>query len=93
MEQEKLLEIRDLAVEYHTDEARIYAINHINLSIKKGETIGLVGETGAGKTSIARSILRILPMPPAQKSFPVKFFTTAMTFLSCRTGNAKNPRK
>ncbi len=66
MERDILLEIRDLAVEYHTDEAIIYAINHINLSVKKGETIGLVGETGAGKTSIARSILRILPVPPAK---------------------------
>jgi peptide/nickel transport system ATP-binding protein len=66
MEQENLLEIRDLAVEYHTDEATIYAVNHIGLTIRKGETIGLVGETGAGKTSIARSILRILPMPPAK---------------------------
>ena len=66
MEQDNLLEIRDLAVEYHTDEAIIYAINHIDLTIRKGETIGLVGETGAGKTSIARSILRILPTPPAK---------------------------
>jgi len=66
MERENMLEIRNLAVEYHTDEAVIYAINHVNLSIKKGETIGLVGETGAGKTSIARSILRILPTPPAK---------------------------
>ncbi|MDR1027808.1 MAG: ABC transporter ATP-binding protein [Clostridiales Family XIII bacterium] len=65
-ERENLLEIRDLAVEYHTDEAVIYAVNHIDLTIKKGETIGLVGETGAGKTSIARSILRILPVPPAK---------------------------
>ncbi len=66
MEKENLLEIRDLAVEYHTDEAVIYAVNHINLTIKKGETIGLVGETGAGKTSVARSIMRILPVPPAK---------------------------
>ncbi|MDR1572221.1 MAG: ABC transporter ATP-binding protein [Clostridiales Family XIII bacterium] len=65
-EQGNLLEIRDLAVEYHTDEATIYAVNHIGLTVKKGETIGLVGETGAGKTSIARSILGILPMPPAK---------------------------
>ncbi|MDR3364047.1 MAG: ABC transporter ATP-binding protein [Clostridiales Family XIII bacterium] len=61
-----LLEIKDLAVEYHTDEAVIYAVNHVDFSINKGETVGLVGETGAGKTSIARSILRILPMPPAK---------------------------
>ncbi|MDR0812692.1 MAG: ABC transporter ATP-binding protein [Oscillospiraceae bacterium] len=63
---ETLLEIKNLAVEYHTDSAIIYAVNNINLTVKKGETIGLVGETGAGKTTIARSILRILPIPPAK---------------------------
>ncbi|NLM46338.1 MAG: ABC transporter ATP-binding protein [Firmicutes bacterium] len=63
---EKLLEIRNLAVEYHTDEAVVYAVNNVNLTVKKGETIGLVGETGAGKTTIARSILRILPPPTAR---------------------------
>ena len=63
---ENLLEIRNLAVEYHTDDGVIYAVNNINLTVKKGETIGLVGETGAGKTTIAKSILRILPKPQAE---------------------------
>lgn len=63
---ENLLEIRDLIVEYHTDEAVIHAVKGVNLSVKKGETIGLVGETGAGKTTIARSVLRILQTPPAK---------------------------
>ncbi|MBQ8831088.1 MAG: ABC transporter ATP-binding protein [Oscillospiraceae bacterium] len=63
---ENILEIRDLVVEYHTDEAVIHAVNGISLNVKKGETIGLVGETGAGKTTIARSILRILQTPPAK---------------------------
>jgi peptide/nickel transport system ATP-binding protein len=63
---ENLLELRDLSIEYHTDDAIIYAVNNIHLSIKKGETIGLVGETGAGKTTVARAILRILPTPPAK---------------------------
>ncbi len=63
---ENILEIRDLVVEYHTDDEIIHAVNNVNLSVKKGETIGLVGETGAGKTTIARSILRILPVPPAK---------------------------
>jgi peptide/nickel transport system ATP-binding protein len=49
---ENLLELRDLSIEYHTDDAIIYAVNNIHLSIKKGETIGLVGETGAGKTTV-----------------------------------------
>jgi peptide/nickel transport system ATP-binding protein len=63
---ENILEIRDLAVEYRTDDAVIHAVNGVNLTIKKGETIGLVGETGAGKTTIAKSILRILPSPQAK---------------------------
>ena len=58
---DNLLEIRDLSVEYHTDEDVIYAVNNISLTIRKGETVGLVGETGAGKTTIAKSVLRILP--------------------------------
>jgi len=63
---ETLLEICNLTIEYHTDDAVIKAVNDINLSVKKGETIGLVGETGAGKTTIAKSILRILQVPPAK---------------------------
>ena len=63
---DKLLEIRDLVIEYHTDDAVIHAVNGVSLDVKSGETIGLVGETGAGKTTIARSILRILQTPPAK---------------------------
>ena len=63
---ENILEIRDLVVEYHTDEAVVHAVNGVNLVIKRGETLGLVGETGAGKTTIARAILRILQTPPAK---------------------------
>ena len=62
---ENLLEIKDLAVEYRTDDAVVYAANGISLQLKKGESLGLVGETGAGKTTIAKSIMRILPIPPA----------------------------
>ncbi len=58
---DKLLEINNLVVEYHTDDNIIHAVNNISLSLNKGETLGLVGETGAGKTTIAKSILRILP--------------------------------
>ena len=63
---ENILEISNLVVEYHTDEAVIHAVNGVNLSVRRGETVGLVGETGAGKTTIARSILRILQTPPAK---------------------------
>ena len=58
---EKLIEIKDLDVVYETDEATVHALNNLNLSINKGETLGLVGETGAGKTTTALSILKLLP--------------------------------
>lgn len=57
----KLLEIKDLYVEYKTGRATAKALNGVNLSIDKGEALGLVGETGAGKTTIALSTLNLLP--------------------------------
>jgi peptide/nickel transport system ATP-binding protein len=56
-----LLEIKDLHVCYNTDDAIVYALNGVNLRLEKGETLGLVGETGAGKTTLALSILNLLP--------------------------------
>ena len=62
---DNILEISDLVVEYTSDGTTIHALNGINLNVRRGETIGLVGETGAGKTTIARAVLRILQTPPA----------------------------
>ena len=56
-----LLQIEKLNVEYITDDAIVYALNDFSLNVKRGEKIGLVGETGAGKTTLALSILRLLP--------------------------------
>ena len=56
-----LLEIKDLHVMYRTDDDEIYALNGVNLTLEKGKTLGLVGETGAGKTTTALSIMRLLP--------------------------------
>lgn len=57
---EKLLEIKDLNVVYETDDATVYAVNGLNLEMNRGETLGLVGETGAGKTTTALSIMKLL---------------------------------
>ena len=57
----KLLEIRNLKVIYKTDLDTVYAVNGINLALNKEQTLGIVGETGAGKTTTALSILRLLP--------------------------------
>lgn len=62
----ELLKIENLVVEYTSEDNIIHAVNGIDLDILEGETVGLVGETGAGKTTIAKSILRILPDPPAK---------------------------
>ncbi|MBI9048755.1 MAG: ABC transporter ATP-binding protein [Anaerolineaceae bacterium] len=63
---ETLLEIRDLSVLYKTDLETVYAVNGISLKLNRGETLGIVGETGAGKTTTALSILRLLPDRTAQ---------------------------
>lgn len=58
---EELLEIKDLFVQYKTERATSHALNGLNLVIHRGESLGLVGESGAGKTTTALSILRLLP--------------------------------
>jgi peptide/nickel transport system ATP-binding protein len=60
------LAVNDLVVEYTSEGSVIHAVNGVSFSLDRGKTFGLVGETGAGKTSIAKSILRILPDPPAK---------------------------
>lgn len=58
---EKLLEINNLHVVYRTENEIVHAVNGLNLVLNKGETLGIVGETGAGKTTTALSIMRLLP--------------------------------
>ena len=65
-ENEKFLAVKDLCVEYTSEGKIIHAVNGVSFQLDKGRTLGLVGETGAGKTSIAKAILRILPDPPAK---------------------------
>lgn len=62
----KLLEIKDLRVQYETGDGIVQALNGIDISLEEGMTLGLVGETGAGKTTLAKSIMRIIPQPPGR---------------------------
>ena len=61
-----ILEIRNLSIQYHTDLETVYAVNGISFDLSNGETLGLVGETGAGKTSSALGILGLLPKRTAR---------------------------
>ena len=61
-----LLEIKNLSIQYQTMVRTVCAVNDISLTIEKGETLGLVGETGAGKTTTALGILRLVPDPPGK---------------------------
>ena len=61
-----LLEIKDLYVQYTTDGRAVEAVNGITITVKKGDTLGLVGETGAGKTTTALAIMGLVPDPPGK---------------------------
>ena len=63
---EVLLSVSDLEVVYTSAGAVVHAVNGVNFEIRRGESLGLVGETGAGKTTIAKTILGVLPDPPAK---------------------------
>lgn len=59
-----VLDLKDLVVRFETDDGVVRAVNGLNLQLHKGRAIGLVGETGAGKTTTALSLLRLVPDPP-----------------------------
>ncbi|MEZ7195207.1 ABC transporter ATP-binding protein [Pseudodesulfovibrio karagichevae] len=66
MSNTSLLSIKDLHVRYTTDNGTVQAVSGLNLSIEKGQTLGLVGETGAGKTTMAMSVMRLIAEPPGR---------------------------
>ena len=66
MADKPLLEVKDLVIHYETDDGVVKALNGVNIHIGVGETLGLVGETGAGKTTLAKGIMRLIPHPPGR---------------------------
>ena len=65
MDNNLILSVKDVEIVYTQNKQIVHAVNGVSFDIAKGQTMGLVGETGAGKTTIAKSILRVLPDPPA----------------------------
>jgi peptide/nickel transport system ATP-binding protein len=61
-----LLDIRDLVIRYEKRNGAVHAVEGLNLRLERGKTLGFVGETGAGKTTAALGIMRLLPEPPGK---------------------------
>ena len=62
----KILDIKGLRIHYNSEDGVVQALNGVDLQIEEGKTLGLVGETGAGKTTLAKGIMRLTPMPPGK---------------------------
>ena len=63
---DKILDIRDLSVHFFTEDGDVAAVNGMNISLERGDVLGLVGETGAGKTTTAKAILQLIQSPPGK---------------------------
>ncbi|TDO94331.1 peptide/nickel transport system ATP-binding protein [Halanaerobium saccharolyticum] len=63
---ENILEMKNLKTHFFTDRGTVKAVDGVNLSVKRGKTLGIIGESGCGKSVTAHSILRLIPSPPGQ---------------------------
>ncbi len=80
---EPILEVRNLTVEYTSGKSIVQAVNHLSFTLERGEALGLVGETGAGKTTTALSIMQLITSPPGRiKSGEIIFEGRDLTKLS-----------
>src|SRR5258708_6265819 len=61
-----LLEVKDLRTEFRTADGTVRAVNGVSYSLQQGETLGIVGESGCGKSVSALSIMRLIPQPPGR---------------------------
>ncbi len=63
-----LLEVKDLKTEFHTQDGIVHAVNGVSFAVDEGETLGLVGESGCGKSVSVLSVMRLIPQPPGKIS-------------------------
>jgi len=72
-----ILQIRDLTVDFSTEDRIVHAVQNINISIREGESVGIVGESGSGKTVTALSVLKLIPTPPGiYRNGEIKFHSS-----------------
>lgn len=65
-QQEPVLEVKNLTTRFHTQDGVVHAVNDVSFTLNKGEFLGVVGESGAGKSVTMMSLLRLIPMPPGE---------------------------
>ena len=63
---EPVIEVEDLRTIFHTQDGDVHAVNGLSFRLDKGELLGVVGESGCGKSVTVMSLLKLLPMPPAE---------------------------
>lgn len=68
-----LMEVKDIRVQFHTQEGIVYAVNGVSYNLHEGETLGVVGESGSGKSVHALAVMGLLPSPPADIEGSVNF--------------------
>src|SRR5215813_8850505 len=61
-----LIEVKNLTIRFHLQRGILNAVQDVSFSLRAGETLGIVGETGCGKTVTSLSILRLIPCPPGE---------------------------
>jgi len=95
MSNRKLLEIKNLVTEFHTEDGIVKAVNNISFSLNKGETIGIVGESGSGKSVTSLSIMQLIASPPGKISNGEILFhknNEVVDFLKCSKKEMRNYR-
>ena len=95
MQNEPMLCVQDLSVRFKTKYGSAAAVNHVSFSLKKGEKLGLVGESGSGKSVTSKSIIRLLPTPPAQITGSIRLngeeLLTKTERQMCRVRGTRSP--
>src|SRR5690625_1103554 len=77
---ETILKVENLSVSFQTRDDEFEAVRNISFDVKRGETIGIVGESGSGKSVTAKTIMRLLPSPPAiTKNGSIEFLGEELT--------------
>jgi len=87
----RLLEIKNISTHFETDKGTIRAVDGVDLVLNHGETIGIVGESGCGKTVLALSIMRLIPSPPG-RIIPGNIFFNGVDLLSLDKDNMRKIR-